>query len=69
MNKFIKVLKIVLHFITLGTTLLIEKYRILKKLALAADLNKDGKVSFAEIKKVSKDVFDGKAEIKIEYKK
>lgn len=64
-----KALKVALHSITFGVSWIIERYWILKKFALVADINKDGKVSFAEIKKISEDVFNGKAEIKIEYKK
>lgn len=69
MDKFKKGISITLNVLTLGVMWGIKAFKTYKMFAKAVDLNKDGKTSLDELKQTSKDILNGKAIVKIEYKK
>lgn len=54
---------------TLGINKLIQVFKAANVAKRAFDINKDGKTTLKEVIQVGKDFLDGKATIKIEYKK
>lgn len=69
MNKVLKALQVILNIFTLCIPWLIKFIKTTKSFIKVLDLNKDGKVSMTEVKKLTAAVIANEAEIKIEWKK